>query len=268
MLYYYSTLSTLRYMLPEKCAEFETKKNLGNLKLMHIAYMNDPAEGNVLCKQLGIPQEWIDENGNVKEMPYVFIKCFSRQEDYLPMWNLYGDKGKGCCLELQWNSQTFKLYHVAYINKNSNSLIKENNQDIDIENINQNINELKVFITQCQNSISDDYKEILNKELTEIIKSIRFLFKDDNYSYEKEIRCVIVPSNTIDLKKLELLGNDNVPKLGITLSKLFKIKRVILGPRYDNIIDCLPFLQQQIELMSKELNYEKPNISISKLEFR
>lgn len=34
--------------------------------------------------------------------PYVFIKCFTPQIDFLPMWEMYGDYAEGCCLVIDW----------------------------------------------------------------------------------------------------------------------------------------------------------------------
>lgn len=267
-IYYYSSFSTLRYMLPEKCASEELRQNLGSLKIMHIAYMNDPAEGVGLCTLFDLKCKLLNSDGYIKKLPYAFIKCFTRQKDYLPMWNLYGDKGKGCSLKLKWHSKIFNLYNVAYINRDSAILTEEHNPNIDVVSVNEKLANLKFLIENCKDKCSQKYLENLEDTIVDILKKIRFIFKDDSYSYEKEIRCVILPPDTISLDKFELLGNDSVPKLGITIKKLFEVEEIILGPKFENLIDCLPYLQQQLDKLAIELNYDTPKISLSRLEYR
>ena len=67
------------------------------------------------------------QNKNGREQlaqPYVFIKCFTQSIDYLPMWKMYGDDAKGCCIVVDWNrtkqlneEKEIALYKVCYLRR-------------------------------------------------------------------------------------------------------------------------------------------------------
>ena len=63
---------------------------------MHLSYMNDPMEGNVLKDfLLGTKRMDRSERKDIIQ-PYVFMKCFTSRVDYLPMWGMYGKNATGC----------------------------------------------------------------------------------------------------------------------------------------------------------------------------
>lgn len=98
---YYTSLETFSYMLPFKAQE----DMLGRFSIMNIAYMNDPNEGKILQKCLfagKVPFEGDPKQRKNARYPYVYIKCFTPQIDFLPMWEMYGDHARGCCLVLDW----------------------------------------------------------------------------------------------------------------------------------------------------------------------
>ena len=103
---YYTSAEVFSYMLPEKCTKEEGKEGrLGKLTVMHLSYMNDPNEGKTLQKAIYGPSYGALQKGRKPlDVPFVFVKCFSPRIDYLPMWEMYGDHARGCCLVIDWET--------------------------------------------------------------------------------------------------------------------------------------------------------------------
>ena len=98
---YYTSIDNLFLMLPCKAKK---KEYIGKLAIMNISYMNDPNEGKTLQKFLyGKEIERTRRKRRDVRVPYVFLKCFTTQIDYLPMWEMYADHAEGCCIVISWN---------------------------------------------------------------------------------------------------------------------------------------------------------------------
>lgn len=261
---YYTSLETFSYMLPSG-----NKEQLGKLAVMNISYMNDPNEGKIFDSFLfgkNVKRKMNDGRRSVK-VPYVFVKCFTSQIDYLPMWEMYGNHAEGCCLVIDWNTTTQTkskmwkaLFRVCYLHKKGNSFTirkEENPQISDTKLIYNYLKELKGIASHIE---SDD-TEFFNTLLGEL----PYLFKESSYSYEEEIRFLYI------YKKIEKEfkhTDQSVPKLFIIPEFPICIKEVILGPKVINIAEKIPYLQEQIELMCEKTGMENPKITVSDIEFR
>lgn len=106
---YYTSSEVFSYMLPVKCTG-EKKDRLGKLTVMHLSYMNDPNEGQTLLQTVyGDQYDAGKKDRKSLNVPYVFVKCFTPRVDYLPMWEMYGDHAKGCCLIIDWETTKTSL---------------------------------------------------------------------------------------------------------------------------------------------------------------
>lgn len=144
---HYSKLATLKYIIRVKDSKPQPR-----LRISNIAYLNDPSEGNVLLYLLKksvrsnvfniLLENEVTEENKLVEVPFskVFIGSFSTAKNKLPMWTLYGDDSKGCCLvfddyffdkkneliesksntdDKSISSQELILYRVKYIDINN-----------------------------------------------------------------------------------------------------------------------------------------------------
>ena len=154
---------------------------------MNISYMNDPNEGRMATRFIwGTDITNPSERQNVR-VPYVFMKCFTSQIDYLPMWELYGDAAKGCCLVLD-GRETFAdanvpLFRVCYIQQNANGLTINStcNHGFNYKSVKKHMMALKSIAKKMHGEEGKVY-------LGELIKPILYLFKDSSYHYEEEVR--------------------------------------------------------------------------------
>ena len=255
---HYSKLATLKHIIRVKDSQPQPR-----LRISNIAYLNDPSEGNVLLQLLkksvksnvfnmlfgkGNP----DENKLI-EVPFskVFIGSFSTAKNKLPMWTLYGDDSKGCCLvfddyffdkknelieskskadEKSVSPQELTLYRVKYV---------------DMDTLNES--DLIVGYLKKIASILDLFEGIISKYesvriwIMALLDEIRFLFKDSDYDYENEVRIIIHADNAeiqVDDGQNEL----SIPKLYVDLQRKLIYKEIILGSKIDKPNAVAPFL--------------------------
>ena len=98
-----------------------------------------------------------------------------------------------------------------------------------------------------------------------ILDGILYLFKDASYSYEKEVR-IYYQYPEVDSAFRHTLGDFG--KLYVATDVSIEIKEVILGPKFMNRSDVMPYLQEQIDIMCKECGTRAPKITLSDIEYR
>lgn len=268
---YYTTLNTFSYMLPGEEKEV-SDETIGRLAVMNIAYMNDPNEGRTLQKCLfagAVPFEEGLSQRKKARYPYVFIKCFTPQIDFLPMWEMYGDHAEGCCLVIDWNKINEKyeqknvpLYNVCYLSKDKETYKVEPQHNVNIQNITE--------LGKCLNKLSDSCNVLYSQNpdcidaIQKAVNRIIFLFKDASYSYEKEVRiCYQFPE--ID-KKFKHTNQSN-KKLYVTTEFVIPFKEIILGPKFANGAEVIPYFQERIDMMCNELGQDNPQITFSDIVY-
>jgi len=200
--------------------------------------------------------------------PYVFLKCFTPQIDDLPMWEMYGDKSKGCCVVFDFSSGgsgDVSLFNICYINDKTHEADAINNNEVkkNINLINKAISELRI----CYKSLSKD--EQLLYAFAKIIGDVLFLFKSDAYAHEKEKRIIINVSSDRDGRILHTdTEDDEIPMLYVKSESRFHIKEVILGPKDRDIYSQVPFLQERLDILSEKYGMPKSKISTSAIDFK
>lgn len=254
---HYSKIATLKHIIKQKDSEVQPKFRISN-----IAYLNDPSEGNVLLQMLkkevnelnyNMLFGGVNEGEKLEQIPFsnVFIGSFSTAKNKLPMWTLYGDDSKGCCLvfddyffdeknvlaeakinedKAERNSQDLTLYKVKYID--FDKLDKEGEKDVIIKTINEiayKLNELEKVILKY---------ESVRKWINDLLDMIRFLFKDFDYNYENEVR-VIIHAEDAQIKLDDTLA---VPRLFVEIQKKLGYKEIILGSKIEKPVEIAPFL--------------------------
>lgn len=252
---HYSKLSTLKFIIKE-----EKKVPRPRFRISNIAYLNDPSEGNVIFQVLkkysksnvlNVLFGTVNDENKLSQVPFsnVFIGSFSTAKNKLPMWTLYGDDSKGCCLVFDDNffdkeniiveektkeerilSQDLTLYRVKYV-------------DID------NINESDIIIDYLRNvtRLLDEIENIIAKYefvkmwILSLLDEIRFLFKDCDYDYENEVRIIIYAEES-EIKVDDGTNALNIPKLYVDIQRKLLYKEIILGSKIDKPMEVAPFL--------------------------
>ena len=256
---YYTSFRTFSHMLPENCAG-DKEDQCGRLSIMDVSYMNDPNEGLILRKFLMGDRAALQSPTERKELkaPFVFIKCFTTMVDYLPMWNMYADGAKGLCVVLRKTGLN-QLYHVCYLNKSASgySVRKVDNPYIEVGKVQERIRELKRLYT--------GFREAEREVCDQLISNIRYLFKDSSYSYEHEMRFIY--RRRMLSEKFRHTAQQP-PMLFYVPSDPIHIKELILGPKFENTANTIPYLQEQVEQMSRDNRTPVPRITLSNIDFR
>ena len=261
---YYTSLNTLRYMLPERARE-----KAGRLSIMHVAYMNDPNEGKTLWNYCGGKTLSSISNGQRRslEYPFVFLKCFTPLIDDLPMWEMYGDHAAGCCIIFQKaflksTKLQVPLYRVCYLRKKNSSY-----EFLEVDNPGVQNKEL---LSEYLSTLKELYK--VNKPdknvriyFRKITEPIIFLFKDANYQHEQELRIMYRYAQISD-DFLHIEGE--YPKLYLNPEIYLRIKEIILGPKMTEIPAKIPYLLEELEKLSQLLGVDRPVISASEIEYQ
>jgi len=219
-------------------------------------FMNDPSEGRELFGFLEYePDANRKDNSSIEKFSFKpFIGSFvsDTKRDVLNMWRFYGkekgDEAKGCTITI--NKQKFiddikdflsdetnkearledesdiNFYRVAYIVHNGKDIFYIPNSNKKSDELKKLMKELKIKIKPYINSCDVDTGNVIEKYLN----SIAFLFKNDAYKNEDEVRLVM---NGIELKKKYNMGV-NPPKIYIELISIKDmISHIILGPKVD-----------------------------------
>ena len=268
---YYTSYKSFCYMLPEVAAEQRylrgknwgwTEKEdygkAGRLSVMNIAYMNDPTEGSALYDLFNLNNKDSLVEGKKErksaEFPVVFLKCFTYRIDDIPMWEMYGGQAEGVCVILDFKKMVkLPLYYVCYLDTKAEKPVEKiNNQNLDektIDLINKNLN----VIRQAYNMGNVKVHNLLRYNLTKI----QFLFKNKDYNHERELRVIYDDKRQINHTM------ENPPKLYVQPDEPVAIKEIILGPKFKKVRETMPYLQEQLRIMSKINNTSVPKITLS-----
>ena len=262
---YYTSLDNFFFMLPSKCKKAE---DIGKLSIMNISYMNDPNEGKMLLNYLNLNMQQKDEERRDIRIPYVFLKSFTSQIDYLPMWEMYSNHSQGCCIVIDWQSTkeysmqgNVPLYQVLYIENNNGRLDIKEEHNRHIRNFKKAKYQLEIL-----QGISNQLYSLLSKNLLKkIISNLQYLIKEASYSYEQEMRIIYsYPDLSDDFKHTQ----GDYPLLFVHPNFDLQIKEIILAPKFEDVSRKIPYIQEEVSKMCYHIGAKIPKISISNIDFR
>lgn len=252
---HYSKLSTLKYIIKE-----DDKEPCPRFRISNIAYLNDPSEGNIIFQilkkyskgdALNVLLGTANDENKLSQVPFsnVFIGSFSTAKNKLPMWTLYGDDSKGCCLV--FDNSFFDQENIIVEEKSKEERILP--QDLTLYKVKyvdiDNINESDTIIDYLCNvtGLLDEMESIIAKYeyvkmwILSLLDEIRFLFKDCDYDYENEVRIIIYAEES-EIKVDDGTNASNVPRLYVDLQRKLLYKEIILGSKIDKPMEVAPFL--------------------------
>lgn len=183
----------------------------------------------------------------------IYLSSLSEEEDNLPMWVHYGQNAEGCTLifdddfwdynykkpkdviDDDFDYSEFPLYRVKYYGNKANNDVQHSCSD-----------ELKGLIKNVYNELINIQKLIDTNQITDkkqiyrlaryIIDEIRFLFKTDQYSYEREIR-VMKNSSSHKLEK-----SQTFPRLHVEVNQKINLSEVRFAPKIVDFETIMPWL--------------------------
>jgi len=273
---HYTSLSVLKDLIFDK-SKFRISE--GN-------FMNDPSEGEEFFKFIKYKPDTFHKASPSTESvsPKPFIGSFVTKDkcNNLNMWRFYGkekgEEAKGCAITLRTEEFIENIENSLSNEKNKEARL-ENESDIKfcrvvyvvhdgapkfyIPNLDKNEDsntseELEKLMKELKNKL-EPYKKGNNRTLEKYINSIAFLFKNDAYKNEDEVRLVM---NGIELEKKYNMGLSS-PKVYIELVPIKDIvSQITLGPKVDKVSEWFAAFHYSYEKM------KAPKIDISQVPFK
>ena len=231
-----------------------------SLRVYDSEHTNDPQEGAFFFKALNLPPEHSWAGTATPSHTYVasFLKpsAGSDLSDDLTLWRLYGRDGRGCSLRVWVPAEL--LREVRYGPVEDSSLRGELVTLLDaVDPIAQ---------------LSEDVRTLLRGTLWEDIGSLRFLYKDEEYSGEHECRLVI-PHKEVDETSVQFDYRHDSESLRrylehpeLAATELFRQSEasITIGPaasdreellRSFNLMKCRTALKYRLEIKTSQRNY-------------
>lgn len=277
---YYTKAEHLRLLLEDESEECNYR-----LPMFHAYHMNDPQEGKILQSLLEKEKfnySNITETTEIRnqfEENYVFLKSFfcypkgtkkTGAKEFLPMWVQYGDDAKGCCVILDNKSfVNSNLRRIVYITDSGECDSKSREIQLFLEKFKETYQDLVRFCNDEIDLQSEDGKEcaLEIESLTKyIISQISYLFKNESYKHENEVR-LIINRTSAELDDVKVISG-KVPKVYIYNDKPTYINEVILGAKIDNPEDYVSFIYKQGHKMWKDDKKTQIKITHSMIQYR
>lgn len=281
---HYTSISNIKNLVKDDTS--------ARIRMYNASYMNDPDEGTIFLKELGIYSEDI-ESMDKSENPN-FLFCMSKK-DLLPLWVGYGNNGNGCFMQLKKETLIDKsktdFVHINRPDKVDETL-KNNSKlrGINLEEViyNNKAKQYKaddsraykvIYISKHENGKiytgSKELNELFHKlkELVEhnsekkdnlllkILDEIRFLFKSSTYEAEKEIRII---KKVSDKSKYKLDDRPTlaVPKLYVEIenNRGIEFEEIMIGPKVSNddkmlLVPYFKYCDDRINVTYSSINY-------------
>ena len=310
--YHYTSVDAFEKMLRDMKSK---ESNELTFWASNIHYMNDPDEMSFLYDELIKLLPELEKDLGIKEMPFSFFMSlgkshpsvsidllkdikdnvfnkifksafavsFTKNEDYLPMWALYGGSGSGLCLE--FNYDALKQYfsdkeRYAY----TTDLLEMHYFIREIEVWPQIAAFYKYYHDQLVlNEEGKDPLSLCRSFIARVLLEMSPSIKNEAYAYEKEVRLfykIILPGDADDImaqakkepldNKYKQLGmpkvrNKNgilIPYMEINIPIDF-ISKVIVGPT------SYPQLQKEaLVLLLKEVGQDRIVVEESTVPYR
>ena len=252
--WHYTSVGTLQKLLIAQGAQAP------KFRLTNVAYMNDSAEGESfgkLLEQYGSTPETLQAYGllpggeapNDSSLRNVYLTSLCTEDDYIYMWAIYADKGTGCSLKFDENffdvkdsypqgyipfheeKNSYPLYRIVYLPDQDKKMELE-------ESLKKLVDELVGILGEIYQVLPEEEKQehpeeqqrprgkLLRAYIAAMLDQVRYLFKYDEYSSEKEVRCLVVTKD----RKMEPRDRDT-PHVYAEMQRTIELEQVRFGPK-------------------------------------
>ena len=233
--------------------QYEEHEGIPKEKRLSEVYEN--TEDEKTCKEDFLKyknQESID----VGVVPYVI--CFTKKRDFLPMWTLYGNMGKGVCLKFDVN----RLLDGLLTNRGERATFI-GSVAYDPETALTTLDEM-IPLAYCLLT-SSSYSNTKNKphQLAELCYCLSPFFKSKDFEYEQEARIVINVLCGFDEKPLKAPFKYPSPQSTIEPHVDFPIcpsalNEVIIGPNaHSKVLEHIIDLEKRDCKLSFDITYSE-----------
>ena len=251
---HYTKGSTLQVMLDQE--ENEKKKNTfsvsGKTRLYNANYMNDPEEGIVIEKILGLDRR------DILEPSSWFLMSFTSKTDDLAMWSQYGDDAKGVCLVLREDDfSRFTSFNDVSWRKEAIPIVEtvntiESTLSYDLKSSPNELNNIKptIAIKDEEKRSKSEKKENVPKGNSDYLYRIAYV---KNIDKDKDI------DEDIELEQTELFSKSEIEDLAKMLNSLKKKLDSGSKVKEENYQNAISECIEEIRYLFKSVDYKYEN---------
>ena len=245
---HYTKGSVLQILLDQDQREESSFSISGKTRLNNANYMNDPEEGIIIEKILGLDRR------DILEPSSWFLMSFTIKTDDLAMWSQYGDDAQGVCIVLReddfsrftsFNDVSWRQEKISLEFSDKMSLIKSE--------LNSGF-EKSMFQSEKYDSV-----DAVNDEGTEPNSVEKDSDSKGNVDYLYRIAYVNDSGGKFSIEKTELFDDKEIIELETLLKSLKKELNKNLGKKdefYQKAIsDCI----EEIRYLFKSVDYKYEN---------
>ena len=229
-----------------------------SLRLYDTEHANDPTEGTYLARALDLPGHlrWAAEPAPSHAYVTSFVTPSEERDlrDHLPFWEAYGDRGRGCALEILVPSAN--LSSVLYGVSGARAIRSDVTEILEV---------VMPIVTLAEQTAAT------RDALWEALAGIRYLYKQDGFDHEMECR-IVIPLEEADENFIHF---DYQPQTGslrryyeqsyLDPTKLFTSgSSITVGPAVDHRNDFL----YSLCLMQRRLGLGGLRIRSSAIDYR
>lgn len=209
---HYTKGSVLQILLDQDQREESSFSISGKTRLNNANYMNDPEEGIIIEKILGLDRR------DALEPSSWFLMSFTIKTDDLAMWSQYGDDAKGVCIVLREDDfSRFTSFNDVSWRREKISLEFSDKMYLMKSELNSGL-EKSIFRSESENSV-----DTVNDERTEPNSEKKGNVSKGNVDYLYRIAYVNDSGGKFSIEKTELFNDYEIKNLE-TLLKALKEK--------------------------------------------
>ena len=220
----------------------------GKTRLNNANYMNDPEEGIIIEKILGLDRR------DILETSSWFLMSFTIKTDDLAMWSQYGDDAQGVCLVLREDDfSRFTSFNDVSWREEIRTLEFINKMDSPISELSSNI---KSSQSKSENEESDD---TINDEGIEPISEENDNDSKGNVDYLYRIAYINDLDGKFRIEKTELFDDKEIIELETLLESLKKKLDKNLDKKDEFYLKAISDCIEEIRYLFKSVDYKYEN---------
>ena len=179
---HYTRATTVEALLKGAAAELDS-----SLRLYDSASFNDPDEGQFLVRNLSLPSRhhWIlrSTTPDAYIVSFIIPDASLKLSDDLMFWRTYGREGEGCSLVL--SVPPTRLREIFYGTKHVQAVREALVPFLDV---------LHPLVAGRASPSRNLLRTALGTAVWRVLAKVKYLYKSDAYSYERECRVVVLES--------------------------------------------------------------------------
>jgi len=243
---HYTKGSVLQSLLDQK--EESNFSISGKTRLNNANYMNDPEEGIIIEKILGLDRR------DIMAPSSWFLMSFTSKTDDLAMWSQYGDDAQGVCIVLREDDfSRFTSFNDVSWRKEISSLDFINKMESPISELSSNI---KSSQSRLENEESDD---TINDEGIEPNSEEKSNVSKGNVDYLYRIAYINDSGGKFSIEKTELFDDKEIIELKTLLKSLKKKLNKNLYKKDEFYQKAISNCIEEIRYLFKSVDYKYEN---------